>query len=94
MYLLNISYVQPLESVHPHAAAHKTWVKRHIDDGTFLFAGPKFSGLGGIIVTRAVSRQDLKAMIAEDPFVQADVADVEIVAFNCTVIAKSVSGFA
>jgi uncharacterized protein YciI len=92
MYLLNISYTQPVESVHPHAAAHKAWVKKHIDEGAFLFAGPKASGLGGVIVTRAIPREQLKAMVSEDSFVKAEVADIEIIDFNCTVVAQSITG--
>ena len=92
MFLLNISYkVQP-SAVEPHAQTHGAWVKKHIDSGAFLFAGPKKSGLGGIIVTRTLERKQLQELVAQDSFVQADVADYEIVEFVSKIAASGVAG--
>lgn len=41
MYLLNVSYSQSPQKVEPHVSGHSAWVKQHLQDGTFLFAGPK-----------------------------------------------------
>lgn len=41
MYLLNVSYTTHPENVTPHVQAHADWVKKYIDNGTFIFAGPK-----------------------------------------------------
>jgi uncharacterized protein YciI len=91
MYLLNVSYCQPPASVEPHVASHSAWVKQHIDDGTFLFAGPKKSGLGGIIVVKSIPRAELQKMLAEDSYVQAEVVDYQIVDFDCRIAAPELA---
>jgi uncharacterized protein YciI len=83
MYLLNVSYRRPPAEVEPHIAPHNAWVKQHFEAGTFLLAGPKPSGLGGAILARAIDRPVLKALLASDPYVTADVAEYEVVEFVC-----------
>ena len=87
MYLLNVSYVQVPAKVEPHIPSHGAWVKRHLDDGTFLFAGPKKSGLGGIILVKSIPKPELQKLLTEDSYVQADVADYQIVDFDCKLAA-------
>jgi len=83
MYLLNISYAQPPSTVQPHVAEHGAWVKQHIDAGNFLFAGPKKSGLGGVILVRSIPKSELQNLLANDSYVKADVVDYQIVDFDC-----------
>ena len=45
MYLLNVSYSQAPSNVEPHVPSHGAWVKKHLGDGTFLFAGPALQAL-------------------------------------------------
>jgi uncharacterized protein YciI len=83
MYLLTVTYSQPAANVEPHIPSHGAWVKRHLDAGTFLFAGPKKSGLGGVILAKAMSKPQLQQLLADDSYVQADVADYQVVDFDC-----------
>lgn len=85
MFLLNVSYTKPLAQVEPHVKGHGEWVTRYLIDGTFLFAGPKKSGLGGAITARSIDKALLMAILAEDPYVRADVAEYQIVDFDCKV---------
>lgn len=91
MYLLIASYAQQPSVVQPHVASHGAWVKSHIDNGDFLFAGPKASGLGGVVLTRAMPKAALKAILAEDVYVQADVVDYQIVEFDCKLAARELA---
>ena len=83
MYLLNVNYRRPPAEVEPHVAPHGAWVKQHFETGEFLLGGPKPSGLGGAILTRAIDRAALRAMLATDPYVVSDVAEYEIIEFVC-----------
>lgn len=89
MYLLNISYSQPPATVEPYVPSHGVWVKRHLDAGTFLFAGPKKSGLGGVILVKSIPKPELLKILAEDSYVQAEVVDYQIVDFDCKVAAPN-----
>jgi uncharacterized protein YciI len=83
MYLLNVSYSQTPANVAPHIPGHSAWVKQHVNDGTFLFAGPKKSGLGGVILVKSIPRPELRKLLSEDSYVQAGVVDYQVVDFDC-----------
>jgi uncharacterized protein YciI len=91
MYLLNVSYSQPPAKVEPHIKAHSAWVKQHVEAGTFLFAGPKKSGLGGVILVKSIPKPELQRLLGEDSYVQADVVDYQIVDFDCKLGAAGLS---
>lgn len=79
MYLLIVSYTKHPDIVIEHQATHLAWVKKYFSEGIFLAAGPKVSKLGGAILVHSISKSRLKAIIAEDSFVIADVADYDII---------------
>ena len=88
MYLLNISYSQAPAAVQPHIAEHGAWVKQHLGDGTFLFAGAKKSGLGGVILVKSMAKQSLLELLAKDSYVRADVVDCQVIDFDCKLAAS------
>ncbi|HEY6925862.1 MAG TPA: YciI family protein [Steroidobacteraceae bacterium] len=91
MYLLVVSYSQAPAKVEPHIPPHGTWVKQYIESGTFLFAGPKKSGLGGVILVKSMPKSELQKLLAEDSYVKADVVDYQIVDFDCKLAAPELS---
>lgn len=86
MYLLNLSYSQSPQKVEPYASGHSAWVKQHLQAGTFLFAGPKKSGLGGVILVKSIPRKELQILLSEDSYVRAEVADYEVLDFDCKAV--------
>jgi uncharacterized protein YciI len=78
MYLLNLSYIKSPAQVEPEMKAHGEWVRKYLADGTFLFAGAKKSGLGGIIAAKGIDKKALMAILAEDSYVSADVGEYQI----------------
>ncbi|MDB5968211.1 MAG: hypothetical protein JWQ90_661 [Hydrocarboniphaga sp.] len=83
MFLLNVSYTQAPNQVEPHVKAHGEWVRRYLDAGIFLYAGPKKSGLGGLIAVSSIAKDRLMQLLAEDSYVQADVAEYQVIDFEC-----------
>jgi uncharacterized protein YciI len=90
MFLLNVSYIKPPSQVEPHIKAHSEWVSKYLETGLFIFAGPKKSGLGGVIGVVSSEKENLMRILAEDSYVQADVAEYQILDFDCKVAASSV----
>lgn len=91
MFLLIASYAQQPTAVQPHVATHSIWVKQHMDDGTFLFAGPKKSGLGGVVLTRTMPKAALQELLTKDSYFQADVVDYQIIDFHCKLTAPELA---
>jgi uncharacterized protein YciI len=82
MFLINSSYITELSNVDPHRKAHGEWVAKYIKEGIFLFAGPKRSKLGGIIVAKRIEKAQLLKILSEDSYVIADVVENQIVDFD------------
>ena len=83
MYVLNITYSQPVAKVEPHMTSHSEWVRQQLERGAFLAAGPKKSGLGGIILGKSMPKPELQALLTADPYVSADVAEYQVSEFDC-----------
>ena len=87
MYLLVVSYTKPVEEVAPYVQSHSDWVKKHFNSGVFLLAGPKKNKFGGAILVKSIERCELNKIISEDSFVVGDVAEYQIIDFDCKVSA-------
>jgi len=57
---------------------HNKWIKRGFDDGVFILVGSLQPGLGGGIVARNTSMEELQARVNEDPFVVENVVSAEV----------------
>lgn len=57
---------------------HNAWIKRGFDSGTFLLAGSLQPNAGGTVVAHNIDREDLDALVQEDPFVAERVVSAEI----------------
>lgn len=57
---------------------HNGWLKRGFDDGVFVLAGSLQPRLGGGILAHGISREELEARVAEDPFVAEGIVSAEI----------------
>jgi uncharacterized protein YciI len=77
MFLLITRYTRPAEEVDRHLEGHVAWIGRNAD--RVLFTARRVPLTGGVILARGESIDQMRAMIAEDPFVTAGVAEYEII---------------
>ena len=82
MFLVVLTYIQPLEAVDAHLGAHRDYLRRCYDAGVFLLSGPRVPREGGVILAQAESLSALEAILAEDPFQIHGLARYDIVAFT------------
>lgn len=57
---------------------HNAWIRQGFADGVFLLTGSLPPGEGGAVLAHNVTRADLEARLARDPFVAGDVVTAEI----------------
>lgn len=74
MFVVLLTYTAPLERVNAAAAAHRDWLRRGYDDGVLLASGPQEPRRGGAILAHGLSRPELEARLAEDPFARQGLA--------------------
>ena len=88
MFVLLITYTQPLDTVDTYLIEHREYLKRHYAAGIFLLSGRKEPVDGGVVLARASSAAELRAIIATDPFNMHGVATYQLVEFNPTMAAR------
>ncbi|MDB5365254.1 MAG: cyclohydrolase [Rhodospirillales bacterium] len=78
-FVIDLTYVKPLEDVEQRMAAHLAVLERGYADGIFLLSGRKNPRTGGVILAQAETREKLDALLAADPF--REVARFDITEF-------------
>lgn len=78
MFLVLLKFSANRASAPQFLDGHKAWIGRGVADGKFLLVGSLQPKAGGAIMAHDITRADLEARVAEDPFVAEDVVAAEI----------------
>ena len=81
MFIVSVTYQQPLEVVDSHLPAHIDFLDGFFAKGIFIASGRKVPRTGGVILAHGVTLPELEAIIEQDPFKANGVADYEITEF-------------
>lgn len=90
MFVIELIYEAELSEIDAAMQPHVAYLKKHYAAGRFLISGRKVPRDGGIILALADSREDLEAIIKEDPFVTRGLASYRIIEFNASQRAESI----
>lgn len=88
MFILELSYIVPLDEVDRVRDAHMAWIAEQYAAGRFLVSGAKVPRTGGVILARAMPRDELDDVIASDPFTREGVAAYDVTEFAATTVAE------
>lgn len=92
MYLLILSYKQPLSEVDRFVPEHRQFLERHYASGHFQLSGRREPRTGGVILVRAASRDEVLAIVRQDPFHREQLADYELIEFLPSMAAAGLDG--
>ena len=84
MFVIELSYKAELSEIDAAMAAHVAFLKKYYASGHFLVSGRKIQRDGGIILAVGKSRQQIEAIIQEDPFYARGLADFRIIQFRAS----------
>ena len=88
MFIVNLSYIKPLDTVDKHLPEHLEFLMEQYSKGIFIASGRKVPRTGGVILAKGKSRQELLGILEADPFNQAGVADYEVTQFTPNLVAE------
>lgn len=88
MFIISFTYIKPLEEVDALLNEHVAYLNEQYRLGNFLASGPKVPRNGGIILARAVSREEMETIVTLDPFYRQRIASYEIMEFDPTMTSK------
>jgi uncharacterized protein YciI len=66
------------------------YLRKEYAAGRFLMSGRKVPRTGGIILALGESREQVEALVKQDPFVARGLADFRVIEFNLSQRAESV----
>ena len=84
MFVVTLTYLADLAEIDAALEEHVGWLGRQYDDGVFLASGRRVPRVGGVILARGISRDDLEQRLAGDPFRARGLAEYEITEFVAT----------
>jgi len=84
MFIVELTYKADLAEIDAHMGAHVVFLKKYYASGNFLVSGRKIPRDGGIILAVGASRQQIEAIVEEDPFYQHGLADFRIIEFRAS----------
>lgn len=82
MFLILLKYVRGIERVEQHVEAHRAFLDKYYSLHRFICSGAQVPRLGGVILCKADSRDEIWQIIAEDPFYQNGAAEYEVIEFT------------
>lgn len=69
-FILEGKHLAPFEEFAHLEPLHHDFLQKGYESGAFLFSGPRVPPHGGFLAARAESREQLDALLAEEPFVK------------------------
>jgi len=84
MFVIELTYKADLAEIDRHMAAHVRFLKKYYASGHFLVSGRKIPRDGGIIVSVGANRNQIEAIIQEDPFYSRGLAEFRIIEFRAS----------
>ena len=84
MFVIELNYKAELAKIDAHMTAHVVFLKKYYASGNFLVSGRKIPRDGGIILAVGGNREEIEAIVKEDPFYVHGLADFRIVEFRAS----------
>jgi uncharacterized protein YciI len=81
-FLVEATYLAPIEKLQPLVPMHRAYLQHGYDAGMVLCSGPLVPPLGGIVIARAATAQEITHFLADEPFALAQLASYEIREFQ------------
>lgn len=81
MFIIDLKYIVPLEKLDAHMKEHVAFLQKYYKLNVFVASGRKVPRTGGIILALAKSKEEVEAIISEDPFHALGLAEFTITEF-------------
>lgn len=81
IFILKLTYIKPLSEIDEAFSDHLRFLETYYARGKFICSGRQNPRTGGIILCSAVTRAEAESISKEDPFLQRELVDYEIIEF-------------
>lgn len=84
MFVIELQYTASLDEIDAAMKEHMAFLDRAYAAGHFLVSGRKIPRDGGIILALGKSRDEIEALVREDPFVARGLATARVIEFRAS----------
>lgn len=84
MFIVNLTYIKPLDEVEKFLEKHIDFLNQYYTKGHFIASGRKNPRTGGIILMRAKNKEAVQEIITHDPFYQNEIAQYDVIEFEAS----------
>ena len=81
MFIIHLNYIVPLERLDAYMTEHVKFLQKHYNSNTFIASGRKVPRTGGIILALAKTKEEIEAIMKEDPFCVHKLAECTVTEF-------------
>ncbi|TGK12891.1 hypothetical protein EHO60_03185 [Leptospira fletcheri] len=81
-FLIELRYTSSLEKIEAAVVEHRAFLQTLYDRGILLLSGPKEPRIGGMILGKANSKEEMQNLLREDPFQKQGLAEVSFTEFH------------
>jgi uncharacterized protein YciI len=90
MFVIELVYKASLAEIDAKMKPHMAFLKKHYAAGTFLISGRKIPRDGGIILALGESKEQIEAIMSEDPFCKHGLAEFRVIEFRASQTADDI----
>ncbi|MFV0521046.1 MAG: YciI family protein [Mangrovibacterium sp.] len=91
MFIIDLTYKESLERIDQLINEHIAFLDEQYELGNFLASGRKVPRTGGVILAKVADLEEVKRLIAQDPFQKNKLADYKITEFIPSKTSKELS---
>lgn len=84
MFIINLTYIKPLEAVEKYLQEHISFLNHYYAEGLFIASGRKNPRTGGIILIQCKNKEVVQEIIRQDPFYKNKIAQYDIIEFEAS----------
>ena len=84
LFVIELVYKVPLAKIDASMTAHVRFLEKYYASGHFIVSGRKIPRDGGVILAVGQDRDEIEAIMREDPFCARGLADVRIIQFRAS----------
>lgn len=84
LFVIELIYKASLAEIDASMSAHVRFLKKYYTAGNLLVSGRKIPRDGGVIIATGESREQIEAIMQQDPFCARGLAEVRIIQFRAS----------
>lgn len=82
MFIIQLTYLTPLNEVDKYMQAHREFLDYYYKQGLLIASGPMKPRTGGIIIAATNDKVQLESIFKQDPYYLAEIAEYKFIEFT------------